>query len=419
MGLSQSIKINWLSWTFLFTIGGAVGFLGGCATLSTETNPSQNELASQEASSPAGSTSRPPLPHPVTIEEILPEKPKPRVEIKEEIAKTEKPNDVQSPFGELPLEVNDHVKKWIRYFTQKDRERFQKFLNQGHQYREVVENLLEQNQLPPELYYLAMIESGYSTRATSLAKAAGVWQFIPATGKRYGLEVNHYTDERRDPIRATEAATKYLRDLYNVFGSWYLAMAAYNAGEFRVMTSVIRGKSRDFWTLVKNGVLPAETADYIPKFLAAVEIGENPEAYGFTEPQSEKYPNLHAIEVPSPARLGDVAQVLKLPLEELKRLNPNLRGSITPPKNHHYDVWVPEEYVKNFDAEKIKLAPFKLSTRTYKESRVVRYRVKRGDRLSQIAQRYNVSVKSIRVSNGLRRRPIYVGQVLKIKTHGG
>ena len=384
--------------------------LAGCASPGLEPNT--------VLPTPGSFSQRTPTSARVVVEDLLAEKPKPKKEIKEEIARTEKSSPDPSPLGDLPLELNDHVQKWIRYFTQRDRARFQKFLNQGNQYREVVENVLEQNQLPTELYYLAMIESGYSTRATSLAKAAGVWQFIPATGKRYGLEVNSYTDERRDPIRATEAAAKYLRDLYNVFGSWYLAVAAYNAGEFRIMTSVIRGKSRDFWTLVKNGVLPSETADYIPKFLAAIQIGENPTEYGFSEPESEKYPNLHAIEVPSPARLSELAQQIKLPLSELKRLNPNLSSEITPPKNHYYDVWVPEEYVQNFDAQKVHLAQFKLSPRIYKKSRLVRYRVKRGDRLSQIAQRFNVSVKSIQAGNALKRRPIYVGQVLKIRTRG-
>ncbi len=405
MGLSQLKKIKKIGIQCCL-----LASIGGCATTQIEPKPAPQD--------PGSFSRRAPSIQPVAVEDLLIEKSKPQQEIKEEVAKNEKRDSESSPLGALPIELNEHVQKWIRYFTQRDRARFQRFLNQGNQYREVVENVLEQNQLPTELYYLAMIESGYSTRATSLAKAAGVWQFIPATGKRYGLEVNSYTDERRDPIRATEAAAKYLRDLYNVFGSWYLAVAAYNAGEFRIMTSVIRGKSRDFWTLAKNGVLPSETADYIPKFLAAIQIGENPTDYGFTEPESEIYPNLHAIEVPSPARLSDLANLVKLPLSELKRLNPNLRTEVTPPHNHHYDVWLPEDNVHNFDPHKIQLARFKISPRIYKKSRLVRYRVKRGDRLSQIAHRFSVSVRSIQASNALRRRSIYIGQVLKIKTPG-
>ncbi len=393
----------------------ALLILGGCASPSLE--PSSPQISPLQPP-PGAFSQRTPVSVPVTVEELISEKPKPQKELQEEVARSEKTDSPPSPLGDIPVELNGHVQKWIQYFTQKDRVRFQKFLNQGNQYREVVENVLEQNQLPPELYYLAMIESGYSTRATSLAKAAGVWQFIPATGRRYGLEVTSYTDERRDPIRATEAAAKYLKDLYNVFGSWHLAVAAYNAGEFRIMTSVIRGKSRDFWTLVKNGVLPSETADYIPKFLAAIQIGENPAEYGFSEPESKKYPNLHAIEVPSPARLSDLAHLIKLPLDELKRLNPNLSSEITPPKNRHYDVWVPEDYVKNFDAGKIQLAHFRISPKTYKKSKLIRYRVKRGDRLSRIAQQFNVSVRSIQASNSLKRRQIHIGQILKIQTRG-
>ncbi len=403
MGFNPFIKIK--PWS-------VIGILAaGCAT------PHPHSEPRGLAAIPAVAQQHPVL-APIAVEDLLTSKPDAGTEIKKEISASNPPPPPGAPLGDIPLELNEHVQKWILYFTKKDRERFQRFLNQGEQYREVVENVLEQNQLPPELYYLAMIESGYSTRATSLAKAAGVWQFIPATGKRYGLEVNPYNDERRDPIRATEAAAKYLRDLYNVFGSWYLAVAAYNAGEFRIMTSVIRGKSRDFWTLVKKGVLPAETADYIPKFLAAIQIGENGADYGFAEPTSEKYPNLRAIEVPSPTRLLDLAKLIKLAPDELKRLNPNLRSEITPPNNKHYDVWVPEEYVQNFDPQKVQLAQFRVSHRTYKKPSIIRYRVKKGDHLNQIAQRFNTSVRALQTSNSLRKRQIYVGQILKIRARG-
>jgi membrane-bound lytic murein transglycosylase D len=378
----------------------------------------------------------------------------------------------------IPIEMNEHVQKWIRYFTEKDRARFQRFLNQGSQYREVVENLLDENGLPPQLYYLAMIESGYLPRATSIAKAAGVWQFIPATGKRYGLEVNHFTDERRDPIRATEAAAKYLKDLYNVFGSWYLAISAYNAGEFRIMGSVIRGKSRDFWTLVKARVLPSETADYIPKFLAAMTIGENPREYGFDEPKAEKYPNLEAVEIPSPVRLHDLAKVFNVPVEELQRINPNLTRDITPPYAKNYEIWVPEDRAKNNEAvlaqlaqlrisktpkyavrvvseeprhyhvvksgetlrliaQKYKVSPrylkringlastrlyagtrLRITAKSYHPQTVTRYAVRRGDNLNLIAKKFGLTVKKLKSINSIRGNALAVGQVLKIRTEG-
>lgn len=160
----------------------------------------------------------------------------------------------------IPVELNQHVQVWIEYFTTRDKERFQRFLDRGQPYRDVVENTLEENDLPAELYYLAMIESGFRTNALSHAKAVGVWQFIPGTARRYGLRIDRHVDERRDPIRATEAAAKYLRDLYNVFGSWHLAMAAYNAGEIRVLRAVFKGRTRNFWELIEAKTLPRVTA---------------------------------------------------------------------------------------------------------------------------------------------------------------
>ena len=332
-------------------------------------------------------------------------------------------------FDITPLEANPYIQKWIQYFSQKDHTRFQLFLDRGSEYKEVVENLLQENNLPPQLYYLAMIESGYSTKATSIAKAAGVWQFIPGTAKRYGLEVNTYTDERRDPIRATDAAARYLRDLYNVFGSWHLALAAYNAGEYRILGAVLRGKSRDFWSLIQAGVLPTETADYVPKFIAAMMIGENPSAYGFREPQVKvKYPDLKTIEVPTRVHLKDIAAVFQIPLSELERYNPNIRKHITPPHYKTYEIWIPEQKVaqsgellpllsqhqlkQNMAEEKpqVLVSAEEESSRHY-------YVVKPHDTLRKIAKKYKVSVSYLKKINHLRSSQLAVGTSLRIHSN--
>lgn len=168
----------------------------------------------------------------------------------------------------IPVEINEHVEQWINYYTVQDRVRFQRFLNRGQLCKDIVENVLEENDLPAELYYLAMIESGYRTDAHSHASAVGVWQFIAGTAQRYGLRIDNYVDERRDPKRATEAAAKYLRDLYNVFGSWHLAMAAYNAGEIRVLRAVFKGRTRNFWELVQSKVLPKRNSQLCSKIFS-------------------------------------------------------------------------------------------------------------------------------------------------------
>ncbi|MGE0528415.1 MAG: LysM peptidoglycan-binding domain-containing protein [Bdellovibrionales bacterium] len=380
--------------------------------------------------------------------------------------------DVVEHLIEVPQEMDPMVQKWIEYFTVKDRERFQRFIDRGQRYRDVIENVLEQNDLPAELYYLAMIESGFQTHATSTASASGVWQFIAATGQRYGLQVDSDVDERRDPIRSTEAAARYLRDLHNVFGSWHLAMAAYNAGEMRIVRAVFKGKTRDFWELVRKNALPSETANYVPKFLAALMIGRNLETYGFREPQTERYPDLQAVEVPSPVKLTEIAKTAGLDEKELKALNPHLRKDHTPRRNRTYEIWVPVRHVAQLESGKFRLQPstrgvrsitvadaaaepprthvvrygenltaiaskynvtvaylkrtnrlrshrilvgqkLRLTAKSF-HSEIVRYRVRRGDNLTLIAKRFGTTVSRIKERNSLRRSKIYVGQVLKL-----
>jgi len=324
------------------------------------------------------------------------------------------------PVGSITIEHNELVEKWIRYFSEKDRERFQRFLDRGAQYREVVENILEENGLPKELYFLAMIESGYRSEATSIAKAAGVWQFIPATGRRYGLQVDHYADERRDPIRATEAAVKYLTDLYNVFGSWHLAMAAYNAGEYRIVGAVVRGKSRDFWKLAEKKVLPAETLNYVPKFLAAMTIGRDLEKFGFDESGSERYPDLEAVEVPAPVRLSDIAKAVGIPFSELKRVNPHLPRDMTPPGATSYEIWLPENLAKNsatVESIRSALASKKIHglRRVAATAEASRYhRVRAGENLGRIARKYRMSVSYLKRLNGLNSNRVISGQTLRV-----
>lgn len=388
---------------------------------------------------------------------------------------------VEAPEKEAPAaihgDLNPEVQAWIKYFTVKDRERFQRFLNRGDQYREVVEATLKEHGLPPEFYYLAMIESGYRTDARSHARAVGVWQFISGTAERYGLRVDRFVDERRDPIRATVAAARYLKDLYNVFGSWHLAMSAYNAGEIRVLRAVFKGKSRDFWTLARKGVLPKETANYVPKFLAVIQIGENPAKYGFTIERPSDFPKVVSFEAPGSLTIASMSKVSGVPLATLKRLNPNLLQGRTP-AGSGYDVWVPENQVAKFTDSKdrlvaavdkiprfrrrgrypsddaadsgfhvvragdnlagisarynISLAYLKRinglrSNRIYagqrirlqatasRRARIIRYRVKRGDNLTELSRRFGISIQLIKKSNRIKRNTLFHGEVLKIE----
>jgi membrane-bound lytic murein transglycosylase D len=328
-------------------------------------------------------------------------------------------NPTQSEKRRIPMVMNASVQRWIEYFTVRDRIRFQRFLDRGERYREVVESVLEENDIPAELFYLAMIESGYRTEAHSHAKARGVWQFIPGTAERYGLRIDRYVDERQDPIRSTEAAAKYLRDLYNVFGSWHLAMAGYNAGEIRVLRAVFKGKSRNFWKLSEAKALPKETAEYVPKFLAVVLIGQNPEKYGFRSPhQGRPYPSVEAIVVPGSLTLTQIAKVSNIPVSTLEAVNPHLKGRT--PSGKEYELWVPSAQAASLARAKTALA--KAASKYARQiasagfSSETIHKVRRGECLESIARRYKLSVGHLKRINGLKSNRLYVGARLRIKS---
>jgi len=242
----------------------------------------------------------------------------------------------------VSIEDNSRVQAWIHYFTQRDRERFQRFLSRGSRYKSLVQSILKKNGLPEEFYYLAMIESGYVTHARSHAHAVGIWQFIAATGKQYGLLQNGEVDERRDVVRATQAAALYLKDLYRTYRSWPLAMAAYNAGEGRINQAIQRAGTRNFWTLARRGFLPNETENYVPKFYAAALIGKNPTKYGLQislQPEL-KFPK--KMSVRGGTSLQVVAQRTGVSVEVLQSLNPHLRASRVPSSMKRYSLWVPK-----------------------------------------------------------------------------
>jgi len=325
------------------------------------------------------------------------------------------------PDSEMPIEMNKQVKNWIHYFSVRDRERFRRFLERGKRHRDVVAATLSEHGLPPELYYLAMIESGYQSHAVSHASAVGVWQFISGTGTRYGLAINPYTDERRDPIRATDAAARYLRDLHNAFQCWYLAMASYNAGENRILSAILRGKTRNYWELSEKKMLPRETREYVPKFLAAVIIGRHPEKFGFMDLEKPEYPNVKAVEVPTRVMLRDIASLAKISLSELEMVNPHILRKMTPPSGSTYEIWVPENketVVKNLFPRLAKMQqPLSRTNRVVAQQQGNFHRVKQGESLSKIASQYKLTVAYLRRINNLSGSTIYPGQNLRIRSN--
>jgi LysM repeat protein len=184
---------------------------------------------------------------------------------------------------DIPLTINSRVEFWIDYFTGKGRGHFEKYLERSEYFIPYITPVLKQNGMPQDLVYLAMIESGFNNLARSHAKAVGPWQFISATGKRYGLMVNWWVDERRDVRKSTLAALEYLRDLYGMFQSWELAAAAYNAGEAKVARAIQRFGTKDFWVISRHRFLRPETRDYVPKIIAAAIVAKNRTQFGFAE----------------------------------------------------------------------------------------------------------------------------------------
>ena len=173
-----------------------------------------------------------------------------------------------------------HFDFWVKYFSKREKARFLRHSNNGAKYRNVINKILKSHGLPQELFFVGLIESGYNTRIKSHASAVGPWQFIKGTAKRYGLRVDGYVDERYNIIKSTEAAASYFKDLYNIFGSWELALCAYNAGEYRIINAIRRGNTRSYKELVKKKLIPKETIYYVPKVAAARAIFEQPKKYG-------------------------------------------------------------------------------------------------------------------------------------------
>ena len=346
------------------------------------------------------------------------------VEAKAEEAKAAEPATAAEPISDFfnhALTYIEHplVKKWLHYFTVREHERFQRFLNRGEYYRNFIEQQLEANSLPKELYYLAMIESGFRNRARSRARAVGIWQFMPRTGRHYGLRVDSYLDERMDHVRATAAAISYLQDLYRVYQSWWLAIASYNSGEVRVLRAIMKRNTRDFFELVEQKVLPAETINYVPKFIAAMYIAANRERFGFTLIQERSFAerDFHIYRTPPHVYLREIAHKAGCSVKQIREHNTAVRRMLVHPRRT-VALRLPPVCGALSEAHQKTLASLsKKRVRSWRAREVKgRYRVRHGDSLYAIARRYKTSVRALRLANNIRGNRIYAGQLLQIAT---
>ncbi len=296
---------------------------------------------------------------------------------------------------DIPIVFNDAVKYYIRYFTNEKRKVFTNWLRRSKRYVPIITEILRKHKMPEDLVYLAMIESGFNPKAYSRAKACGPWQFIYATGGRYGLKVNYWIDERRDPEKSTVAAAKYLRDLFNQFGHWYLAAAGYNAGEKRIERAIEKHNTNDFWELYRYGALPQETRNYIPQLIAAAIIAKEPEKYGFGSIDFQDPIRFVEIRVPPATPLTAIARASSLDFEEVRSYNPELVRGITPPGEDDYEIKLPYPIDTIDFSEKLEIALE--NERTIKS--VITYKVKKGDTLAKIAKKYGVRNEDIVLVN--------------------
>jgi membrane-bound lytic murein transglycosylase D len=246
----------------------------------------------------------------------------------------EAPADAIDPRAELPMETNARVDKWIRRFQTDQKATFEAFLARENLYADLIRGELRERGMPEDLLYVAMIESGFHPRATSHAAAVGIWQFMGPTAKEYGLRVDRWVDERRDPVKATGAALDYLEWLHGRYDSWYLAAAAYNAGPGRVDRILRRhaegriGDEAIYWEIIDH--LPRETREYVPKILAATTLARRAERYGFDVEPARAY-EFDRVWAPGGTRLSTVAASLEIPLSLMQDLNPHLVRGQTPP----------------------------------------------------------------------------------------
>lgn len=234
------------------------------------------------------------------------------------------------------------VEKNLTLFTERIKEKFSLWLSRSGRYMGLMKDILKGENVPEEIVFIPLIESGFSPYACSTASAVGYWQFIASTAKRYGLKINWWMDERRDPVKSTFAAANYFKDLYEMFGSWNLAMAAYNAGEGKILKAINKTNSDDYWSLLDTKYIRGETKDYVPKFIAASLIANSPEEFGFEELEYHPPLNYDEVTIDSPVDLQVVADCAETRVEVIKELNPELRRWCTPPDLPEYTLRIPE-----------------------------------------------------------------------------
>jgi membrane-bound lytic murein transglycosylase D len=325
------------------------------------------------------------------------------------------PSNANSPLG-ISYKSNETaikaIEKNIALFKDRIKKRFSVWLERSAKYIEIMQDILKEKGMPEELVFLPIVESGFNLNAYSPARAVGPWQFIASTAKRYGLVIDWWRDERKDPVKSTHAAAEYLKDLYQMFGSWKLALAAYNAGEGRIMKAIKRTGAEDYWALLGTKKIPNETKEYVPRYIAASMIASTPEEYGFRDLAYHEPLEYDEVTLNSPVDIEVIAECAGTTVEEIRELNPELRRWSTPPNVQSYTIRIPQGS-KDIFIENLNEIPererFSIDT----------YRVKNGDNLKKIAKKTGVPVNVILAMNSMAGiETLGAGEEIKIPPKG-
>jgi len=313
--------------------------------------------------------------------------------------------EMKTTKSDLPLVLNDEVAMFINYFSStKGKGTLERALERSGRYRDMISATLKEVGVPQDLIYLAQAESGFQPLALSRAGARGMWQFMAGRASMYGLERSWWVDERQDPVKSTRAAAQHLKDLYNQFGDWYLAMAAYNSGPGTIQHAVERTGYADFWELYHRGVLPQETRNYVPIILAVTIMAKNPSQYGLEHVRLDPAAKLDQVVIDYPVDLRLVAQCVNAPVNYLQELNPSLLR-LTTPKGQPFTLNLPAGTTDQYQTA---IAAIPAEMRTWWRY----YRVEPGDTLAVIAHKYHATPASVVQANNLSSEELTPGSRL-------
>ncbi len=312
--------------------------------------------------------------------------------------------------SDVLIDLNDRVRQQIRFFQTDGAKVMRTWLHRSGSYDDLIRDVLREESLPEDLIYLSMIESGFNPKAYSRARAVGLWQFIRHTGRLYGLKSTTWVDERRDPVKATHAAARHLKHLYNLFGDWRLVIAAYNCGQGRLDRAVQQAGTEDFWKL---DALPRETKNHLPKFMAALLISRDPSFFGIHDLTFDQPLQFDVVKVSEAVDLRVGAECAGTSYERLRTLNPELRLGYSPPlqPRQFYALRIPLGTSNRFRTQYARVPESR-------KVQVVEYKVRSGQTVSHIARELGVSSRAILDANGIRDpRRLRAGQKLKIPVH--